>query len=159
MRLKEAPFVLCPLISVAGHFLARYAKRAGKNIEGFSDEAMGLLLQHDWPGNVRELENGVERAVAMAEGPQIAAADVAAVVVRRRRAGDSSAALAIPRLPASGLSLELALEDTERKYIRSALDQTGGNLTRAAKLLGTTFRSLRYRVKKLGLEREGPEKG
>jgi len=156
-RLNVIRIVLPPLRErkediplLAGHFLARAAARTEKEFSGFDEEAMGLLLLHDWPGNVRELENAVERAVALAEGPEIRGADVAATVARKRRPEDISSY----RIPLSGINLEGAVEDVERKYIRAALEMTGGNLTQAAKILGTSFRSIRYRVKKLGLDRE-----
>jgi len=156
-RLNVIRIVLPPLRErrediplLAGHFLARSAARTEKEFSGFDEEAMGLLLLHDWPGNVRELENAVERAVALAEGPEIRGADVAATVARKRRPEDISSY----RIPLSGINLEGAVEDVERKYIRAALEMTRGNLTQAAKLLGTSFRSLRYRVKKLKLDRE-----
>jgi two-component system response regulator PilR (NtrC family) len=110
---------------------------------GIAGEALRLLGQYHYPGNVRELENVLERALALSGGNDITARDI------QIRAG--AAPGAPPDAPAPG-PLGSQLEDVERDAIVKALEQTRFNKTAAAKLLGITFRALRYRIKKLGLE-------
>ena len=133
---------------LAGHFLARYAQRMDKSITGFSERAMDMLVGADWPGNVRELENAIQRAVALAEGTRIELADV---LIRTPRAAGRSDSSVQALLSEQGVDLEERLNELERRYIMAALDRTDGNLTNAARLLKLSFRSLRYRVKKLGI--------
>jgi DNA-binding NtrC family response regulator len=137
---------------LAGHFLARYAKRLNASVDGFAEEAIHALIHADWPGNVRELENTVQRSVALCEGEEIQATDV----MLRGRAGTAPVVEepVSAELPEQGLDLEDHLADIERRIIRQALERTAGNLTRAAPLLGLSFRSLRYRVKKLGIKQQ-----
>ncbi len=126
------------------HFCRKYAQESGKSVDGFSPEAMKKLVEHDFPGNVRELENLVERAVILASGDWIQPEDV---VASARHTEDGSLSLATVR--DRGWTLDDALGDLESRLIREALDSTGGNRTEAAKLLGISFRSLRYRLDKL----------
>jgi DNA-binding NtrC family response regulator len=153
-RLNVIPIAIPPLRDrrediplLAGHFLALYSKRIGKAVEGIDKDAIEILVNYDWPGNVRELENIIERAVALSEGTKVTRDDLAG-----RVAGAESAALG-----GEGVDLEARLEELERTYILRALKTTEWNLTRAAELLHIPFRSLRYRTKKLGIER--PSRG
>ncbi len=113
---------------LAQHFLERHAERYQRSVEGFSEAAMDAFLRHSWPGNVRELEHAVERAVLMARGPRIEAADLG---LRRRPDG-------------TVLMEELTLEEAERLLIEKALDRYQGNVSRAAEALGLS-RSALYR--------------
>jgi len=156
-RLNVIPITLPPLRErkediplLAGNFLARYSEEMGKNITSISQEAMTFLINYDWPGNVRELENTVQRAVALARNPQITTEDL----VIKMRTGTPVATLMTQPLPPEGVDLEKRLADTERDYIVLALERTGWNVTKAAKLLNTSFRSLRYRIAKLGIKVE-----
>ena len=149
-RLNVIPISIPPLRDrrediplLAGHFLALYSKRIGKAVDGIDKDAIEILFNYDWPGNVRELENIIERAVALSEGTKVTRDDLAG-----RVAGAESAALG-----GDGVDLEGRLEELERTYILRALKTTEWNLTRAAELLHIPFRSLRYRIKKLGIER------
>jgi two-component system response regulator PilR (NtrC family) len=119
----------------------------GRRIAGVSNAAMRALLEHDFPGNVRELKNILERAATLATGPQIEVDDLPLAVMQKGR----GAAPWQQALPQDGIDLDAALEASERRYIELALARTGGVQTQAAKLLGVTFRSLRYRMGKLGL--------
>jgi two-component system response regulator PilR (NtrC family) len=155
-RLNVIPVELPPLRErkediplLAGHFLARLAKRMNRTITAFDDTVIEKLLAYSWPGNVRELENTVERAVALARGDHITLADLSGPVL--------SAAKSTGALPANGMNLEQHLLDQERLFITQALERTNWNLTEAAKLLNMTFRSLRYRVAKLNIERPAKE--
>ncbi len=145
------------LLELAGHILARLAPRVGMAVPTLSDGAAKLLLAHAFPGNVRELENTLERALALCEGGTIEAGDI-----QLRRPGGppepgESPPTARPAshdpvlIPESG-DLGGQLEDLERAAILKALEQARYNKTQAAKLLGISFRALRYRIKKLGIK-------
>ncbi len=134
-----------PLLS--GHFLARCAGRVRKDIKGISQEAMSILMAYDWPGNVRELENTIETAVTLTSRNEISSADLAsAKELPSSFSGGVGAGIALP------VDLTARLEQVEIEHIKAALVETEGNLTKAAELLGLTFRSLRYRIKKLGIK-------
>ena len=135
-----------PLLARA--FLLKHAEVLGKRIEGFTDEALEALERHDYKGNVRELENYVERAVTLASGPRIGLEQLPSTLRRRGVAG----ATVKPVTCRGGIDLEAYLEKVERELILDALEVAGGVKTKAAQLLGISFRSLRYRLKKLGLE-------
>jgi two-component system response regulator PilR (NtrC family) len=107
-------------------------------------DALAALEVYAFPGNVRELENILERAITLSTGGEVSASDVQLRPTR----GDSPAAANTPSQGALGNHLE----DIERDAIRRALEQTRYNKTAAAKVLGMSFRALRYRIKKLGIE-------
>ncbi len=113
---------------------------------------MRKLESHDFPGNVRELENMIERAVALSSSPLIGASDLP-----DPRAGSRPAIDAPNALPSEGVDLDRLLADFERTWVTRALDHTGGVRKRAAALLGISFRSLRYRLEKLGLDKGADE--
>ena len=120
-----------------------------KEITGISHEAMELLVRHDWPGNIRELENVIERAVALEPTPAILP-DSLPPAIR----GDMplrATAGAVESLPESGFDLEAHVKQIERGYIAEALKRAGGVQVKAAELLGMSFRSFRYYVKKYNL--------
>ncbi|HET6147623.1 MAG TPA: sigma-54 dependent transcriptional regulator [Polyangia bacterium] len=127
------------------HFVKKFAAEHAQPIAGVDADAMAVLTAHNFPGNVRELENLVERAVTLASDGRITA-DALPDLSRPERA-----AAAGPDLPAMGFDLERELDSFERGFLLKALDRTGGNRTLAARLLGVSFRSLRYRLSKLGI--------
>lgn len=131
---------------LAGHFLAKYVRELRKGVSAFSTEAIDALMAHDWPGNVRELENVVQRAVALSEHREIGMDDLAVKFGGRRPAG----AVAVEGI-GEGFDLEHRIEEVETAYIQEALARSNGRLTAAAKILGVSFRSLRYKVKKYGI--------
>jgi two-component system response regulator PilR (NtrC family) len=110
-----------------------------------SNAALRTLDEYHFPGNVRELENILERAATLCTGGVIETGDL-----QLRPKSTTDAPTAPPVAP--GEKLGDALEDMERDAIVRALEQTRYNKTKAAQLLGMTFRSLRYRIKKLGIE-------
>ncbi|HKE15848.1 MAG TPA: sigma-54 dependent transcriptional regulator [Kofleriaceae bacterium] len=131
------------------HFVRRFAAEQDKRIAGVTPEAARLLEAHDYPGNVRELENLIEHAVTMASGPRIEVADLP----RLRQAAVSGAADgASVTIPDEGFDLDRALADYERSIVLRAMDQAGHVRKRAARMLGISFRSLRYRLAKLGMD-------
>jgi two-component system response regulator PilR (NtrC family) len=133
------------ILQLAGHLLNRLGARMGIEPPEMSRDAQKKLLKHSFPGNVRELENILERAATLSDQGRIDADDVEIRI-------DQTAAIRIPSVDASGAALESQLEDVERDAILQALEQTRYNKTAAAKLLGISFRALRYRIKKLDLE-------
>jgi two-component system, NtrC family, response regulator PilR len=149
-RINVIPIHLPPLRErrediplLADHFLARYRRQMGKPVTGISGEAMALLEAYHWPGNIRELENVVERAVALEQTP-VVLPDSLSPVVR----GASPRAAAAVDLPESGFQLEEHIQKLERDYIVEALRRAGGVQSRAAEILGMSFRSFRYYAKK-----------
>jgi two-component system response regulator PilR (NtrC family) len=130
------------------HFLHRFAKDQQKVLTGLSPAAMKRLDDYDFPGNVRELENILERAVALSAGPIIDVDDLPPL-----RTSAPKAAPLTGDLPDDGVDLDRLVADYERAWVQKALDRSGGVRKKAAHLLGITFRSMRYRLEKLGLER------
>ncbi len=161
-RLNVIPLEVPPLRArkgdiplLAGQFLAKYAAKVGKPISVIAEGAANWLKDYDWPGNVRELENTIERAVALARTDQLTIDDLAASSPPRGSslpsAGVASTHASAADLPETGMDLAEHLANVEKEFIGKALAATGGNLTRAAKLLGMTFRAIRYKVQKYGL--------
>jgi two-component system response regulator PilR (NtrC family) len=109
---------------------------------------MQALMAYHFPGNVRELENLVERAVILSTGDRLT---LDALPTLGGLSASAPSLASAPFVPESGLDLERVVEDFERSIIISALERTGGNRTEAARLLGVSFRSLRYRLSKLGI--------
>ncbi|NOT68614.1 MAG: sigma-54-dependent Fis family transcriptional regulator [Methylophilaceae bacterium] len=116
--------------------------------------AQDMLMQYSFPGNVRELENVLERALAMCDGHTIKADDLLLQGESRKAVGSTVASQGKPDTgvtEANNLALPDYLETVERKAIIEALEKTGNNQTEAAKLLGVSLRTLRYRLSRLGL--------
>jgi two-component system response regulator PilR (NtrC family) len=132
------------------HFVEKYGRELGKDVKGVSDEAMARLVAYRFPGNVRELENVIERAVALTRGPVIEVEALPRSVLEREAPEPAQ------RIPREGVDLDKLMEDYERSLILEALRPAGGVKKRAAKLLGISFRSLRYRLEKLGIEDGSP---
>jgi two-component system, NtrC family, response regulator PilR len=142
---------------LAEHILRRVARRTASEEIEITTDALAQLSDYDFPGNVRELENILERALTLSVDGRIRAEDI-----RLRNMGrvEGAAVRASPgaRQPlaigagAAATGLGDQLEGLEREAIVRALEQTRYNKTAAAKLLGVTFRALRYRIKKLGIE-------
>jgi two-component system response regulator PilR (NtrC family) len=122
--------------------VTRLARDNGVPKPVLSEDAMRQLRAYPFPGNVRELENILERAMTMCEGDVIGVEDL-----QLRSPGEST----FDGEPEPTAELDSALHEIERKRIIAALEQAGGNKTAAARLLGISFRSLRYRLEKLGL--------
>jgi two-component system response regulator PilR (NtrC family) len=132
--------------ALAEHFLRKHASLAGKEELLFSPTAMRWLASHDYPGNVRELENVIERAVTLALGSLVGLDDLPTDGARTYE-GPTVAPVDIT----PGFDIDRWLGELEKSLLLRALDQTKGNQTAAARLLGTTFRSFRYRLRKFGL--------
>jgi two-component system response regulator PilR (NtrC family) len=135
------------------HFLEKYAREMGKEVTKISSYAIDLLQRYDFPGNIRELENLIERSVALTS-TNIILPDSLALSVQKRRwiEGVEGKRFDIDDV-AQGVSLDTILEDIERAYINKALTCAGSRKKQAAGLLGMSFRSFRYRLEKLGIEK------
>ena len=115
---------------LAASFLERAARRVGKRLSGFSEDACAWMARHRWPGNVRELENVVERAVVLAKGEEVTLADLGTQF----------------SLDAGLPSARLSLHEVEGQYIRSVLEETRGDKRAAARILGISLRTLQRRA-------------
>ena len=141
------------LRSLAQHFLEKYSKEMGKEITKFSSYAIDLLRKYDFPGNIRELENLLERSVALST-TNIILPDSLALSLHKRRwiEGFEDRRFDLDDV-SRGVALDTILEDIERAYLKKALDCTNGSKNKAAELLGVSFRSLRYRLDKLNIDK------
>jgi two-component system response regulator PilR (NtrC family) len=137
------------------HFLDKYRRELGKDVSSLSPAAMEKILAHPFPGNVRELENLIERAVALARGPVLDVDVLPASVLERGTAARTPASA--PAAPPAGANLDEILASYERGLLTDALQRAGGVKKRAARLLGISFRSFRYRLEKLGLDGAGDD--
>lgn len=123
---------------LANHFLKIHAKQEGREVHGFSAEAMKLLTDYDWPGNVRELENAIERAVVITQDNLIKREDLPTKILNGRQ-----------RLVKRAFNDLVTLEELKNQYTVMVLEKTKGNKKMAAEILGINPRTL-YRKKKLG---------
>ena len=119
---------------LARTLLQKYAKKQKRAINGFSEDAIRAIEAYSWPGNVRELENKIKGAVIMADGKMVTASDMQ---------------LNATEDDAENLNLREVRQRAESKAIRVALTKSYGNISKAAELLGISFRSLRYRLDKM----------
>jgi DNA-binding NtrC family response regulator len=136
--LRERPEDIPPLLEA---FVDEIGRQVGRPAAGVSREARDKLMTYHWPGNVRELRNAVERAVILAEGGLITSGHLPMAVEKPGAAAPPGA------LPPGGIDLE----GVEREYVRKALEQTGNNRSKAARLLGITRAQLYSRLEKYGL--------
>jgi DNA-binding NtrC family response regulator len=151
-RLNVVPIDIAPLRErkedipdLANLFLARLAKDSGRLLRGISPAAMQVLVGHYWPGNVRELQNVIERACALAAGPELNVDDIQ-LDVQRHRTGVGANERFLPE--------GMTLDQWEDEMIREALKRAGGNKSQAARSLGLSRNALRYRLSKIGIEDE-----
>lgn len=138
--LRERPDDI-PLLAL--HFLRRYSGRMGKSLRGISESAQAALRRYSWPGNVRELENVIERAVALESGDEVGLSSLTDVVSRI-----SAPAAGKDLIPETGLDLQKHIAEQERAYLLAALQRAEGVRTKAAELLGMSYRSFRHYAKK-----------
>ncbi|MGQ9686885.1 MAG: sigma-54-dependent transcriptional regulator [Thiobacillaceae bacterium] len=132
------------ILLLAQHIAGRLAAAGGKPLSRLTEDALAALRRYSFPGNVRELENILERAFALSEEGDIDAADLNLAPATHESLEGKADRTELP--------LQDYLDKVEREAIQAALARTGGNKTAAARLLGVTFRSLRYRLERLGME-------
>ncbi|HWT79841.1 MAG TPA: sigma-54 dependent transcriptional regulator [Candidatus Methylomirabilis sp.] len=157
-RLKVFPIFISPLrehsediLPLAMFFIARFNREMRRGIRGLDPEAEACLKSYSWPGNVRELRNVIERGMILASGDTLGMEHLLPEIGVGSR--DVMAGATAPAKSASvALPVEgLRLEEVERDLVRQALEATGGNQVRAARLLGISRDALRNRMKKFGL--------
>jgi len=136
------------------HFINRFSEEIGKEVSGISEKAMNILREHDWPGNIRELENTIERAISLAYSDTIMPDNLPDKLVSEKSEPPLSSGFSIPE---EGMEMEKYMEELEKTLVLEALQRSGGVKKRAAELLGISFRSFRYRLEKLGIEKESEE--
>ncbi|MGZ3697032.1 MAG: sigma-54-dependent transcriptional regulator [Bdellovibrionota bacterium] len=131
-------------------FLEQFNHKLKKDVTGITTETLASLRAHPWPGNIRQLENVLERMVLMAEGTVLGITDLPPEIVPVERAGGESEG-------ADGASFKALVkkqtQTLERDLIEKALEETGGNVTRAAEKLGLSRKGLQLKIKELGLKR------
>ncbi len=158
------------------HFLNHYSHEHGKTIKGISRESLDMLLSYDYPGNVRELENIIERSIALETTDLIQSENISVKLDKNleeifdksaigrniqtdtqgvnQSSPNKRANIVSNGIPKGGMNLDRELEKVEKQLILDALKKSSGSRKKAAKLLNVTFRSLRYRISKLGLEKD-----
>jgi DNA-binding NtrC family response regulator len=155
-RLNIIPINLPPLrnrrddISILiEFFISKHSRNSPRKIKGLTASARNLLMNYSWPGNVRQLESAIERAILLCEGDEISVEDLP-VEIRQESSPSSNFNF---KLPPEGISFE----ELEQSLITQAMEQTGWNITRAAKLLGLSFRTLQYRLEKFDMKKAAKE--
>jgi len=127
---------------LADHFLKQYVEKNRKLVKGFTPKALDIMMRYDWPGNVRELENLVERSVIMVRGDMITPGEFPAPIAGTD--GETGK-------EASNLTRGRSLKDVEKEMILRTLEETGGNRTHTAKILGISRRTLQLKLKDYGI--------
>lgn len=164
-RLNVVPIVLPPLRDrvediplLVEHFRLKYNERLGKRVEGVSPEAIERLQHYTWPGNIRELENVMERAILFTESSVIEADELPEQIVRAKPSA--------PELPSRSQPTPIGplkeivrqhTESVEKELIQRALEETGGNVTKAARRLSISRKSLQNKMKEFNLRDPGRE--
>jgi len=149
-RLNVIPIHLPPLRDrrddiphLVAHFIQKICRETGKDVRGVTPEALAILESYAWPGNIRELENVIERAIVLGGGPMLRPEALPPTLRSPSSVHD------VPvEIPEGGLDLEATIDRIEQRYIELALARAGGVQTRAAELLGVSFRQFRYKLHK-----------
>jgi DNA-binding NtrC family response regulator len=164
-RLAVVPIHLPPLRErktdiplLVEHFVSKFNERLKKNFTRVENDALDRLVAHPWPGNIRELENVLERTMLFSEGPSIRARDLppellppAADAPAKVLEGTSSRPTEMPKPGSLKEMVRQETERLERELIQRALDETGGNVTQAARKLKISRKSLQNKMKEFGL--------
>ena len=128
-------------------FIKKHTKNSSQKISGLSPEARKAMLNYSYPGNIRQLESAIERSVLLCETDTIQLDDLPPEMQSAEPKADANA---LVKLPANGINFE----ELERSLIMQAMERTDNNITKSAKLLGLTFRTLQYRLEKFGVKKE-----
>jgi DNA-binding NtrC family response regulator len=140
LRLREDD--VAPLLR---HYVSHFAAAFGRDLRGVTTQAEAVAGAHDWPGNVRELRNRAERAVALAAGPWVSACDLFPDCVP---SGEPESEIRL---------LSAVRNDAERRHITAVLERTGGQIKKAAELLGISRTTLWEKMRRLGLQAQDPD--
>ncbi len=132
-RMEDIPLLV-------DHFMKKIGKKLGRGVSGIESDALESIMGYPWPGNVRELENAIERAMVMTEGDKINMADLSIEIIEAGRG-------IIPGFVVDDFSIKKNGRMLEKSLITKALKETGGNRTKAAKLLEISHRALIYKIK------------
>ena len=165
-RLKVIP-IECPPLRARGedievlamHFLQKAALASARQVRGIAPEALDALRAYNWPGNIRQLEWALERAVVLGESENVELQDLPPEVLQPGRgtvdthADTLSSAVDDQQGARQPVISEVSWEEHEKAKILEALERTNWNITRAAQLLGMTFRTLQYRLEKFGIKK------
>lgn len=148
-RLNVVPIEVPPLRSrkediplLAKHFLNVYGEKSQTSIKGFLPRTMDLMMRYDWPGNIRELENAVERAVLLCRDEYISPEDLPVPV--QKTEGEGQARVSVPP--------GMTLKEVEKEVIVQTLEETGGNRTQTARILGISRKTLQNKLKEYGTQ-------
>ena len=151
-RLNVIPLDIPPLrqrrddiVVLMDYFLRKHGANSGSKTMKVSSEARRMLMDYAWPGNVRQLESAIERALLLAETDEITVEDLPLEIRNVSRIEGAGGF----KLPAEGIDFE----ELEKSLLIQAMEQTNWNITRSAKLLGLSFRTMQYRLDKFGLSR------
>lgn len=162
-RLSVVPLRVPPLRErkddvplLVDHFLKKYSRLLGKEVQEISSYALEVLMNYDFPGNVRELENIIERGVALESSNIILPDSLSLSTMQRPDTKDAPENLPLFQVVSSeeelfDLGLEKVISDLEKRLISFALEKTHNSKMKAADLLQVSFRSLRYKIKKYGI--------
>jgi two-component system NtrC family response regulator len=142
MRVEVPPLRerLGDAVMLAKFFLGRFNKQYNKSLRGFAADALSAIAAYSWPGNVRQLENNVRKAVVMADGRTVTAADLGLSEVADRQAPTPT--------------LQEVRKEAERKLVNDVLATTQGNISKTAKILGVSRPTLYMMMRNLGLRAE-----
>jgi DNA-binding NtrC family response regulator len=131
------------------YFLKKHTRGTDRKIT-IATDARRILEDYAYPGNIRQLESALERAILLCENDTITVEDLPPEMTSGTR---STASGDLFKLPPDGVNFE----DVERSLIMQAMDRTDNNITKSAKLLGLTFRTLQYRLEKFGFKKDGDQ--
>ena len=147
---------------LANYFMHRFAKKTGRPVRGFTDEAMELLSQFDWPGNVRELQNCVERAVVLSTRELVSASEIKLSGLRSSAVATPTPTIVVannaaPVSPAAALGetvkMDQSLDELEQQHILATLEKTNWNKSQTAAILGIERSTLDRKLKRYGVNR------
>ncbi|HMJ07574.1 MAG TPA: sigma-54 dependent transcriptional regulator, partial [Pyrinomonadaceae bacterium] len=136
------------------YFVKKHTRGTDRKIT-LAPDAKKLLLDYSYPGNVRQLESAIERAILLCENDTVTLEDLPPEMTQSGTGGAPNSSGDLFKLPLDGVNFE----DVERSLIMQAMDRTDNNITKSAKLLGLTFRTLQYRLEKFGFKKEESDEG
>ncbi len=147
-RIDDIPYLV-------KHFIRKYNNKLYKNVQGISNEVMAIFRAYEWPGNVRELEHVIEGAISVMDTEVISVVDLP-IKLRELRFESGSVpqtlGVSLAKSVQGDVSLKESLEQAERAAILRALEHSGNNVTRAAKMLQVPRQTLQYKLKKLNIK-------